>query len=172
MSSTAKFTWNLASAYLLSLPLGDDIPRLVHHLGPRYTANFQDPVLTRFFTYSASTSLNIYLFSLVSARSTKELSPLTTAIKAGLGIPESSFVFSLNPAGVEVRTMDDGRRMTIVKNAISGSTGEAEVRGDVLTYRPQCLDVGVWEIGGSAVLLRIVELADVSVSAHHSDGYS
>jgi hypothetical protein len=85
------------------------------------------------------------------------------AIKSGIGIAEDSFVFSLSPAGVEVRTIDDGRRMSVVKNAIPGKTEEAEIRDDVVTYRPQCLDVGVWEIGGSAVLLRIVELADVSL---------
>jgi len=84
------------------------------------------------------------------------------AIKYGVGIAEDGFVFSLSPAGAEVRTMDDGRKMSIVKNAIPGKNEDAEVRDNVITYRPQCLDVGVWEIGGSAVLLRLVELADVS----------
>ena len=162
LSPSSTIKWNLASAYLLSMALSDDIPRLVHHLGPRYNANMQDPVLTRFLTYSASTSLNVYLFSLVSARRTKDLSPLMKAIKSGIGISEDKFIFAISPAGAEVRTMDDGRMMSIVRNAIPGKIEEAEIRDDIVTYRPQCLDVGVWEIGGSAVLLRIVELADVS----------
>ena len=58
--------------------------------------------------------------------------------------------------------MDDGRKLTVVRNALPGKVEEAEIRDDIVTYRPQCLDVGVWEIGGSAVLLRIVELAGVS----------
>lgn len=161
-TAAATLAWNLASAYLLSCPLGDDIPRLVHHLGPRYSAHFLDPVLTRFLTYSASTSLNIYLFSLVSARTTKELSPLMKAIKDGLRISEDSFIFALSPMGAEVRVMEDGRKMKIVKNGIPGKAELAEILNDVVTFRPQCLDVGVWEIGGSAVLLRVVELADVS----------
>ena len=152
----------MASAFLLSTPLSDDIPRLVHHLGPRYNAYLQDPVLTRFLTYSASTSLNVYLFSLVSARKAKEVSPLIKAIKSGVGISEDSFVFALSPAGTDIRTMDDGRRLTVVRNALPGKVEEAEIRDNIVTYRPQCLDVGVWEIGGSAVLLRIVELAGVS----------
>jgi hypothetical protein len=119
-------------------------------------------VLTRFLTYSASTSLNVYLFSLVSARKTKELSPLVKAIKSGVGVSEDNIIFALSPAGTEVRTMDDGRRMSVVRNSIPGKSEEAELRDDIVTYRPQCLDVGVWEIGGSAVLLRIVELAGVS----------
>jgi hypothetical protein len=162
LSTTSTLKWNLASAFLLSVPLADDIPRLVHHLGPRYSGHLQDPVLTRFLTYSASTSLNVYLFSLVSARKAKEISPLIKAIKSGVGISEDSFIFAISPAGAEVRTLDDGSSMHVVRNAIPGKNEEAEIREDIVTYHPQCLDVGVWEVGGAAVLLRIVELADVS----------
>ncbi|KAJ3506661.1 hypothetical protein NLJ89_g6748 [Agrocybe chaxingu] len=59
-------SWSVASAYLMALPLPDDIPRLVHHLGPRYTGSFQDPALVRFLTYEAATSLNMYLTSVSS----------------------------------------------------------------------------------------------------------
>ncbi|KAF8584664.1 beach-domain-containing protein [Ramaria rubella] len=163
-----NLTWNLASACLLSTPLSDDIPRLVHHLGPRYNSHLQDPVLTRFLTYTASTSLNIYFFSLASARATNESSPLIKAIKSGVGVSEDHFVFALSPAGTEVRTIDGGRKMSFVKNAIPGKSEEAEIRSDVITYRPQCLDVGVWEIGGSAVLLRIIELANNPHDLHNT----
>lgn len=84
------------------------------------------------------------------------------AVKSGVGIAEDSFIFAISPAGAEVRVMDNGHRMHVVKNAIPGRMEEAEIKEDVVTYRPQCLDVGVWAIGGSAVLLRLVELAEVS----------
>ncbi|KAF8885379.1 hypothetical protein CPB84DRAFT_1837906 [Gymnopilus junonius] len=60
----ASMSWCLASAYFLGLPLADDLPRLIHHLGPRYTGSFQDLELVKFLTYEASTSLNMYLGSL------------------------------------------------------------------------------------------------------------
>ncbi|KDR79337.1 hypothetical protein GALMADRAFT_223566 [Galerina marginata CBS 339.88] len=62
-------SWCLASAYLLGVPLADDLPRLIHHLGPRYTGSFQDPELVKFLTYEASTSLNMYLGSAAAAHS-------------------------------------------------------------------------------------------------------
>lgn len=51
----ASLRWCVASMYLLSTPMGNDLPRLIHHLGTRYNGNFQDKTMVRFLTYEAST---------------------------------------------------------------------------------------------------------------------
>jgi len=93
-------SWSVASAYLFSLPvgklkligpstfcltvaLGEDVPRFVHHLGPRYSANFQDPNLVRFLTYEASTSLNMFLTSVSSKAHANPLSPTAASPDEG-----------------------------------------------------------------------------------------
>ncbi|TDL19109.1 beach-domain-containing protein [Rickenella mellea] len=108
-------SWCIASAYMLSFPLPDDIPRLIHHLGPRYNANFQATDILRFLTYEASTSLNIFLSTIAASHSgshfgvgTKteagigagaDVATLVKAIKDGVNISEESFVFALSPNG-------------------------------------------------------------------------
>jgi len=93
----------------------DDLPRLIHHLGPRYTGTFQDPELVKFLTYEASTSLNMYLFSASAAggalgpqestgpgnRTKGAQTPIMKALKEGLpsiGLKEDTIVFVLAPA--------------------------------------------------------------------------
>ncbi|RXW14117.1 hypothetical protein EST38_g11734, partial [Candolleomyces aberdarensis] len=78
-STEGKLSWSLASAYLLSMPIGEDVPRFIHHLGPRYSGNFQDPGLVRFLTYEASTSLNMFLTSVSSKHYANPLSPSATS---------------------------------------------------------------------------------------------
>ena len=38
---------------------------------------------------------------------------------------------------------------------------KAEVIGNLVVSKPQCLDVALWKIGGAAVVLRLTELAEV-----------
>ncbi|KIJ42154.1 hypothetical protein M422DRAFT_209006 [Sphaerobolus stellatus SS14] len=177
-----SMSWSLASAYLLCATLANEVPRLIHHLGPRYQGLFQDPGLTRFLTYSTATSLNIHLFSLATAngavslaKTKKDEKALISALKSGLGITEEQLLFALSPTGAEMRDAPDfegdGKRVSVVKNAVPNKTSEvAEIRGNAIVYRPQCLDVGVWEIGGAAVLLRLVELADSSHELNNALG--
>ncbi|KAJ7672456.1 hypothetical protein DFH06DRAFT_1363364 [Mycena polygramma] len=68
-SGKTRMSWCVASAHLMGVPFGDDLPRFIHHLGPRYSGNFQDPLLVKFLTYEASTSLNMYLSTVVSSSS-------------------------------------------------------------------------------------------------------
>ncbi|KAJ3833898.1 hypothetical protein F5878DRAFT_545746 [Lentinula raphanica] len=56
-------SWCIASSYLVALPLADDLPRFIHHLGPRYFGSFQDTEIARFLTYEAATSLNMFVFN-------------------------------------------------------------------------------------------------------------
>ncbi|KAJ4474264.1 hypothetical protein J3R30DRAFT_3295344 [Lentinula aciculospora] len=60
-SKGAMMNWCFASCYMVALPLADDIPRFIHHLGPRYFGSFQDTNLAKFLTYEASTSLNMFI---------------------------------------------------------------------------------------------------------------
>ncbi|KAF4609487.1 hypothetical protein D9613_012349 [Agrocybe pediades] len=73
-------SWCLASAYMLGVPLSDDLPRLIHHLGPRYTGTFQDLELVKFLTYEAAASLNMYL---ASASAAPPAGPLTLNLNVG-----------------------------------------------------------------------------------------
>jgi hypothetical protein len=164
-SENAKMSWCLASCYLISTPLGrcqrfvlmlrltshvlvtgDDLPRFIHHLGPRYVGNFQDPNLIKFLTYEASTSLNMFLSTTVSKNtSSSAVSPLMKVVKDGLGVPESSIVFSVKPHS-------------------SMHSRNLKMEGDVFVVRAACLDMALWKIGGAAVALRLVQVANVSSS--------
>ncbi|KAF8509163.1 beach-domain-containing protein [Hysterangium stoloniferum] len=167
------YSFSLSTSCLLALPLPNVLLRLIHYLGPRYNfhAHMQEHHLGRFLTYGAATSVNIYLFSLATSRELgksngeeKDGRALVKAIKSGAGIPEESFVFALSPASVNVgEGSGNAANMVERKGGMSDRKREEielSLWGDVVTYRPQCLDVGVWEIGGAGILLRVVELAN------------
>jgi len=151
--------------------IGDDLPRLIHHLGPRYCGTFQDPYLVKFLTYEASASLNMFLATLATkVTSTAELSPLVKAVKEGIGLAESAIVFAISPSSVQ----DDrkGAQMTfpLPSTPSSGfflSQAQKPVRsgidqtGDILLATSSCLDVALWKVGGAAIALRLVQLANV-----------
>jgi hypothetical protein len=152
----------MASVYLFSMPMGNELPRLFHHLGPRYFSNFQSSPLVRFFTYEAATSLSIYLQSLIDAKRTPsaELSSLLKGAKDGPGISEDLIVFALTPAGYQpVGT--DNQDPVVLNSALRKDRvrDAACIKGDVAIVKPQCLDVSVWKIGGAAIPLRLVELS-------------
>lgn len=131
-SDNPKMSWCLASAYLLGIPLGmsitpsffkveliyrsaDDLPRLIHHLGPRYTGGFQDLELVKFLTYEASTSLNMYLGSTTqsqgahmrspqattgSIKGKQSLTPIVKALREGMpsvGVKDDALLFVVAP---------------------------------------------------------------------------
>lgn len=152
----------MASVYLFSMPMGNELPRLFHHLGPRYFSNFQSAPLVRFFTYEAATSLSIYLQSLMDARLTPsaELSALLKGAQDGPGISEDSIVFALTPSGYQ-SVGADVQNAVVLNSAMRKDRvrESAAVKGDVAIVKPQCLDVSVWKIGGAAIPLRLVELS-------------
>jgi len=63
-------------------------------------------------------------------------------VKDGLDIPETSIKFSISPFA----TRSHGFKM----------------EGDVFVVRAACLDMALWKIGGAAVALRLVQVANVS----------
>ncbi|KAF8882140.1 hypothetical protein BD779DRAFT_1544178 [Infundibulicybe gibba] len=148
-----QMRWCVASAHLLSVPLTDVLARLIHHLGPRYTGNFQDPALIKFLTYDASTSLNMYLSTAANKTSTSaELSALIKAIQDGFGIPETAIIFSLSPTNAT----RSGRCSLIPGHVISS---DIKVMGDVYVVKAACMDTALWEIGGAVVVLRLIQVA-------------
>ena len=101
--------------------------KLIYYLGPRYMGAFQDPTLIKFLTYDSSTALNMYLANLGassnsrpdarSASSSKSKtvadSPLTKALRDGMGVQESQFIFALSARhGVVEREQERVRKGT------------------------------------------------------------
>ena len=76
------------------------------------------------------------------------------AVKNGLGIPESLFVFSLSASDCSA----SGQNTTV---PIKGLLKEVESQGNVFTVKAMTLDMALWKIGGAAVALRLVQLAQV-----------
>ncbi|EIN04780.1 beach-domain-containing protein [Punctularia strigosozonata HHB-11173 SS5] len=167
---SASMSWSIASAYLISVPLADDLPRLIHHLGPRYAGIFQSNDIIKYLTYESSTSLNIYMSTLVSRfPGPAGLSPLMKAIRDGLGIAEPSFVFALTARGVDV---DDPRNWTTEVDVFMDQRqpqGLVSV-GDVFVVRGSCLDAWVWRLGGACVPLRFIQLATTAHELSRSLG--
>ncbi len=152
--SDAQMSWCIATAYLISLPIGDDLPRFIHHLGPRYQGNFQDPSLIKFLTYEASTSLNMFLTAVASKGSAVESLSLMKAVRDGLGLNNSAIVFSLSCLNLK-------QSGSVSNIPMSTSSREFNVRGDVLVVKAACLDLSLWKIGGTAIPLHLLQLAKV-----------
>ncbi|PPQ94175.1 hypothetical protein CVT25_003811 [Psilocybe cyanescens] len=186
----SSMSWCLASAYLLGLPLADDLPRLIHHLGPRYTGSFQDRELVKFLTYEASTSLNMFLSSssaasgpafirsphgIGGAKGKSVQTPIVKALRDGMpamGLKEESLVFVV--ASDEFEWGVDGDADVAVRDAVGVDVGlgigvksrkggsDAKLVGDVFVVKAESLDVALWKIGGAAVGLRLVQFASTS----------
>ncbi|TFK65264.1 beach-domain-containing protein [Pluteus cervinus] len=153
-SSSAQMSWCIASAHFTAAPLGDDLPRLIHHLGPRYYGNFQDPKLVSYLTYEASTSLNMFLSTVATKLpNAVEITSLMKAVRDGLGIAENSVVFAFSPFNAP----QSGDVATLPS---IGHSKEFKVEADVYVVKAACLDTALWKIGGAAVALRLVQLAN------------
>ncbi|EGO20076.1 hypothetical protein SERLADRAFT_374121 [Serpula lacrymans var. lacrymans S7.9] len=159
MSHDATMSWSIASSYFLSLPFDDDLPRFVHHLGPRYSGRFQDRSLIRFLTYEASTSLNMYLSTQTSKNTTTETSTLRKAVKDGISISESSIVFCLTPSNFPTNQTRDHYLDSL---STWGRSGGFVAEGSVLAVHSRPLDLSLWKIGGVALILRLLDLAKTS----------
>ena len=136
----------------------DELPRIIHDLGPRYVSRFQAGDLIRFLTYEAATALNINLFARAEQTrgSAAEIKGLINSFKNGLGVAESSILFALSPA------------TTLFENKETGDLNDATLVSDVFIARCNGLDLAMWEIGGAAVALRLVQLASVRCSSSTS----
>ena len=174
-SNETKMNWCLASSYLLDVrmptyallshllmcQIADELPRLIHHLGPRYTGIFQDTHMVKFLTYEAS-RMFLALKNTVARPKSKpgEQTSILKALKGGMGTPEVSVIFAFSAAGPGWG-QDKGVGVRCGNGTLNG-----EIEGDVFTVKAECLDVALWKIGGAAVVLRLVQLATVSYSTN------
>jgi len=136
----------------------NELPRFIHHLGPKYAANFQSDELIKQLTYEASTSLNIHLFNLGPQTAT---SGLLKVLKSGVGFNEDSVVFLLKSS---LLTEGDGKFSDSPQDEPAQAPASRwKRRGDVVKVESHGFDYAVWKLGGAAVYLRLVQLASVSL---------
>ena len=162
--------WCIVSAYLLSTTLGDfsfmfapfcrssrtddELPRFIHHLGPKYEGNFQDRTLVRFLTYEASTSLNMHM---VGSGSASGETPLKKAIRDGVLINEASVLCKLVTKDLAHFPPLDVH--PLLKRHDSSSI---TISGPLLAIPCRPLELSLWSIGGAQLVLCLVSLAEVS----------
>jgi hypothetical protein len=79
---------------------------------------------------------------------------LVKTINDGIGIEETSVVFSFSPAAYMPRADDT---LTVLSRFSKD--------GNVYTTKAHCVDTAMWEIGGVAVALRLIQLAKVMLGS-------
>ncbi|KAI0079797.1 beach-domain-containing protein [Panus rudis PR-1116 ss-1] len=165
----ASMSWSFASAYFLSAMLGDEIPRFIYYLSPRYTASFRaGSELVKFMTYEAATSLSIHVFNVSNAlaqlapsheksQRKKALDGLMNAVKYGLQLDESDVIMTVAPNGKYRRRVN-----STGSEDEEEDNGEANVgwfEGEVLEMQTTPLDLSMWKLGGAAVALGLLQYA-------------
>ncbi|KAH7912895.1 hypothetical protein BJ138DRAFT_1124827 [Hygrophoropsis aurantiaca] len=160
VSSLSNLAWSIASLYLLTVTLDDELPRFIHHLGPRYSGTFQDQTLVRFLTYEASTSLNMHILGQATSTPTMhELSPLKQAIQDGISLSENSILVHLIPSQTSPEdTLPSIRPVSTSKNCDDSYASQ----GSVVVTHCQPPDLALWKIGGPALVLRLIMFAQTS----------
>ena len=90
-------------------------------------------------------------------------------LKDGINVSEGSFMFSVSAVGYKYGEVDESGRISphCVRNGATVASSAAtcdpiSIIGDVTPVLTESLDIALWKIGGPAVALRIVELANVS----------
>ncbi|KAJ3818015.1 beach-domain-containing protein [Lentinula raphanica] len=172
-TNTDTMSWCIASSYLVALPLADDLPRFIHHLGPRYFGSFQDTEIARFLTYEAATSLNMFVFnagaipnSNFSGTSSMLHPPpgpssLIRAIKEGIGmgVPESGIVWAVSPWNCE----DENEEVEEVDiEDMQGQVLDFVMHGDVYFVKAKTMDSALFRVGGVGIALKLVGAAKTS----------
>jgi hypothetical protein len=114
----------------------------------------------------------MFLAALASkVTSPAEFSPLVKAVRDGLGVAESSIVFVISPSSVRDELRKGASNAISLPSTPSSafflSQAQTPVRsgieqtGDIYAASSSCLDVAVWKIGGAAIALRLVQIANV-----------
>jgi hypothetical protein len=98
----------------------------------------------------------MYLSTVVAKSNTPAgQTPLLKVVKDGLGIAENSIVFSVSPLNCAATDTESG---VVPAN---GSKRVFATQGDVFIVKAACLDLSLWKIGGAAVPLRLLQVANV-----------
>ncbi|KAK9476232.1 hypothetical protein V1514DRAFT_337554 [Lipomyces japonicus] len=173
--------WQFASLHIFEDVLSDDVIAVHYRLGPRYYGNYQD-ALGSFQTYEASSALNLRNESLHTGR--EDSSDIISAIRGRASnlLPESKIILSVHANNVISPSSlqhDHGFRQSpksiinlsrnhlIIVNAavpdiniaFASSNGIGVGSGDPVPVIPQSLDDAAWRLGGSALGLKMTELA-------------
>nr|ODN91829.1 hypothetical protein L203_01081 [Cryptococcus depauperatus CBS 7841] len=158
--------WMLGRALLLEEAIPEDLVLLLHHLGPRYTGNLQEP-LGKFLTYEGATSINIYLHGLAQLSKDKKLftqqhssSILVRAIRSGYVIPEESIVLSISAKDYDpLQDICINSSIPHPYRAKQFKCGIVKLTGNVRPFKTIGLDESVQAVGGGLVLLNIVSMS-------------
>lgn len=153
------------------------LPELIlqyHMLGPGYTGTFQD-YLTTYMTYEASSELK-------AITETTEVSKPNTTVRNSVNMPENSILLCTSEATLisKLRSLPLSRESLAVlvqlheagittvllnqaipdlSHAIVSEHGIGRVHGGVTSCEPMSFWSNIYKVGGSGVLLYLVEIA-------------
>lgn len=172
-------SWYLGPCTLIAQYVTDDLALLLHHLGPRYEGNFQEP-LAKFLTYEGATALNIYLTHLSKVTKQGGVRPilpsnshLIKAIKEGKVFQDGNVLFSFNARNVvpnpkpskrmRLEERLDRPRFTVLNSSVPANEFSppaimAMLEGDLFSMHFHPLDMSFNAIGGPLSALRLVEM--------------
>ncbi|WWC88365.1 uncharacterized protein L201_003276 [Kwoniella dendrophila CBS 6074] len=157
--------WMLGRTLLLEEAVPEDLVRLMHHLGPRYTGNLQEP-LGKFLTYEGATSINIHLSNLARVGNDKKMfthssnSILVRAIRSGPAIPEDIILLSL--AARDFDPALGACTNAAIPHPLRAKQlrhGLARLVGNISPFSATSLDESTTAVGGGLVLLKLVDLS-------------
>jgi hypothetical protein len=185
-----QVVWDLGPSYIIEDTLDSDIVNLLFNVGARYTALFQDS-LKQFQSYETSTALFLKLRSLSKA-SNKGDSSHSAFVEAMRGIgstvlPEQKIVVALfagNTISEDAESMiypcNEGIKRFLasrtnfgdvtlnsavpkINKALWQPSGLAHLLGSPLVVRPASVDDVLWKVGGFSAVLKLVEVAEVTI---------
>lgn len=85
-----------------------------------------------------------------------ENSPILKVVRQGMGLNKSQIVFSISATSIP-------RTGVVEEVPSSGVVTRSTMEGDVYVIKAACFDNALWTIGGASVVLRLVQLAQVSL---------
>jgi hypothetical protein len=105
--------------------------------------------------------------------SSVDSSSLMKAVKRGLGIDESSIIFAISPSSLRDQNREGALKPLSLpstpSNAFFMSLAQKPIRsaieqkGDIVVAYASCLDSALWKVGGAAVVLRLIQVANVGI---------
>ncbi|CAG8547021.1 3265_t:CDS:10, partial [Scutellospora calospora] len=185
-----KLAWDLGPCYFFEDDLDGDIISVYCHLGPRYSSNFQDSLgQFQTYQTSTLLNMRLETLSRQRGDSNIELDnlPIVNAIRGNNSqtLPEDKIIFAFNASNVLVcgqnanilgAGLSEGTSQALLGNintkvilnaavpkverALRVPHGLAYLHGDPVTAVPYGMDDSIWKIGGSAVVLRLIERAE------------
>ncbi|KAK9464583.1 hypothetical protein V1512DRAFT_255310 [Lipomyces arxii] len=177
-----RSVWRLASLYIFEELLSDDVLAVHYRLGPRYYGNYQES-LASFQTYEASAALtlrnerldlNVQESSDITSAFRGRASNLPSESRILLGIHGKNIIdpaslqddhgFRLAPKNIHMLSRSHllvvNAAIPDINIAFSSPNGIGLDTGDPTAVLPQALDDCAWRLGGSALGLKMTELAE------------